>query len=159
MQTLYATKRGAALRRASTSEVPSFTLTSRNTEAVAEVCRKLDGLPLAIELATARVGLLTVEQIAERLEDSLGLLSVGHRTAVPRQQTLRAMLEWSHELLSKTEKTLFCRLSAFAGGFTLRTAEAVCPDEVMREGEVIDLLSGLVDKSMVVAETSADAVG
>ena len=136
-------------------KLPFFALTPKNAAAVTEVCRRLDGLPLAIELATARVGALAVEQVAERLQDSLGLLSMGPRTAAPRQRTLRATLEWSHALLSEPEKKLFGRLSAFAGGFTLEAAEAVCPGGVIGEGEVLGLLTSLVDKSLVVAEEGA----
>jgi predicted ATPase/DNA-binding SARP family transcriptional activator/DNA-binding NarL/FixJ family response regulator len=138
---------------------PSFVLTPQNTQAVGRICRRLDGIPLAIEFAAARVGVLSAEQIASRLDDSLGLLTAGGRSAVPRHRTLRATLEWSHELLSEPERGLFRRLSVFAGGFTLEAAEAVGADE---EGigaeEVLDLLGRLVHKSLVVAE-EAEAAG
>ena len=91
----------------------------------ARLCNKLDGIPLAIELAAARTRVLSVEQILEKLEDPLGLLTTGSRTAAARHQTLRATLQWSHELLSEEEKALFRRLSVFAGGWTLEAAEAV----------------------------------
>jgi predicted ATPase len=104
---------------------PGFDLTPENASAVAEVSRKLEGMPLAIELATARIGVLTVGQISERLEDPLGLLSAGPRSAAQRQQTMGATLEWSHDLLEEAERKLFRRLSVFAGGFTLEAAEAV----------------------------------
>lgn len=136
------------------SRLPAFELTEKNAASTASVCWKLDGIPLAIELATARMGALAVEQVAERLEDSLGLLTGGARTVDPRQQTMRATLQWSHELLSEPEKKLFRRLSVFAGGFILQAAEEVCPDGAAGQGSVLDVLSRLVDKSLVVAEGS-----
>ncbi len=135
---------------------PAFTLTQHNAQAVAEICRRLDGIPLAIELAAARVGVLSVEQIARRLEEPLKLLTVGGRTAPPRQRTLRGTLEWSYELLSEDEKRIFRRLSAFAGGFSLEAAEAVVTGVDVVEEDVLDLLSGLVDRSLIVAEASGD---
>ncbi len=129
---------------------PAFSLSQKNALAVGEICRRLEGIPLAIELAAARVGTLSVEQISERLEGSLELLTRGGRTAVSRQRTLRGALDWSHELLSENEKKLFGRLSVFAGGWTLEAAEAVCSGEGVEEGEVLNLLSGLVEKSLVV---------
>jgi non-specific serine/threonine protein kinase len=133
------------------SKLSSFSLTLENARAVAEVCRKLDGIPLAIELAAARVPMLSVERISERLENPLELLSAGDRTAEPRQRTLRATLQWSHELLSEPEQVLFRRLSVFAGGWTLDAAEAVCAGEGIEREEVLNLLSRLGDKSLVVA--------
>jgi len=142
------------------SRLPAFVLTSENAPAVVNVCRRLDGIPLAIELATARMTALAVEQIAERLEDSLGLLTTGSRTAAPRQRTLKATLAWSYELLSEPERKLFGRLSVFAGGWTLEAAEAVGAEPGARGGieedEVLDLLGRLVDKSLVVAEAGAE---
>jgi predicted ATPase/DNA-binding SARP family transcriptional activator len=139
--------------------LPEFGLTQENAGAVARVCRKLDGIPLAIELATARMGTLAVEQVAQRLEDSLALLTGGSRTAAPRQQTLRATLDWSYELLCEVEQALFRRLSVFAGGWTLEAAETVCSGEgggggVIEQKDVLDLLGGLVDKSLVVGGAS-----
>ncbi len=128
-----------------------FSLTQENAEDVAEVCRKLDGIPLAIELAAARVGMLDVEQISERLGDSLHLLSKGSRTAEPRQQTLRGALDWSHDLLSEREQRLFRWLSVFAGGFTLEAVEKVVAGDDIQEHEILDLLSSLADKSLVVS--------
>jgi predicted ATPase len=119
---------------------------------VAQVCRRLEGIPLAIELAAARIGVLPVEQIAERLDDSLRLLTAGARTALPRQRTLRATLEWSHELLGEPERVLFRRLSIFAGGLTLEAAEAVGSGGGIEQHDVLDLLSKLVDKSLVMSE-------
>ena len=138
------------------SKLAAFDLTPQNARAVAEVCKRLDGIPLAIELAATRVTVLAVEQIAERLEVSLDLLVGGNRTAEPRQQTLRATLDWSHELLSEPERKLFGRLSVFAGGWTLEAAEEVCSGDGMERDGVLDLLSNLVDKSLVVAEVRVE---
>ena len=132
---------------------PGFTLTPENVRAVTEICQRLDGIPLAIELAAARMGVLSAAQISERLGDSLDLLTGGARTATPRHQTLRGALDWSHELLAESERRLFGRLSVFAGGFSLEAAEAVGAGDGIEGGEVLDLLSSLVDKSLVVAET------
>jgi predicted ATPase/DNA-binding SARP family transcriptional activator/DNA-binding CsgD family transcriptional regulator len=137
---------------------PSFELTSPNAQAVAQVCRRLDGIPLAIELAAGRMGVLSAEQLASRLEDFLKLLT-GGRTADPRHRTLRATLAWSHELLSEPERTLFRRLSVFAGGGTLEAAEEVCSGEGIEQDDVLDILSKLVDKSLVVAEASPGVEG
>jgi predicted ATPase/DNA-binding SARP family transcriptional activator/DNA-binding CsgD family transcriptional regulator len=137
--------------------LPTFQLTSEDAPAVVEVCRKLEGIPLAIELATARMGTLSVRQISERLQDPLGLLRGGGRTAVSRQQTLRGTLDWSYELLSKFERALFGCLSVFAGGWTLEATEAVGTSEGIEEGDVLDVLSGLVDKSLVVAEARQES--
>jgi len=131
---------------------PSFSLSPQNALAVAEICRKLGSIPLAIELAAATVGTLSLEHISERLEGSLDLLSGGARTAVSRKRTLRGTLDWSHELLSEPERKVFRRLSVFAGGWTLEAAEAVASGEDIDETEVVALLSGLVEKSLVVAE-------
>jgi predicted ATPase/DNA-binding CsgD family transcriptional regulator len=128
---------------------PNFSLSLQNAPAVAEICWRLEGIPLAIELAAARVGTLSLEQISERLVGSLELLTRGGRTAVPRQRTLKGTLDWSYDLLSETEQTLFDRLSVFTGGWTLEAAEAVGAGEGVEEGEVLDLLSGLVEKSLV----------
>jgi non-specific serine/threonine protein kinase len=129
-----------------------FTLTARNAQAVAQVCVRLDGMPLAIELAAARIGVLPVESIAARLDDRFRLLTGGPRTTLPRQQTLRATLDWSHDLLSRPEQALLRRLAVFAGGWTLEAAESVCAGDVVVEGEILDLLSALVNKSLVQAE-------
>ncbi|MFG2606943.1 BTAD domain-containing putative transcriptional regulator [Streptomyces sp. NPDC048514] len=116
-----------------------------DTEAVAEICRRLDGLPLAIELAAARLRLLTPRQIADRLDDRFRLLTSGSRTVLPRQQTLRAVVDWSWELLDERERTVLREVSVFAGGWDLTAAEAVCT------GPAADLIGALVDKSLVVA--------
>ncbi len=135
---------------------PSFALDERSATAVARICYRLDGMPLAIELAAARAGVLSAEQISSRLEDSLGLLTAGGRTAEPRQKTFRATLEWSYDLLSEPERELLGRLSVFAGGWTLEAAEAVGAGSGIERYEELDLLSGLVDKSLVVAEAGAE---
>ena len=135
-----------------TAVLPSFTLTSENVGAVLQICRHLDGIPLATELAAARVKVLSVEQIAARLDDAHRLLTGGRRTALPRHQTLMATMDWSYSLLAEQERLLFRRLSVFAGGFTLEAAEAVCTDEGIKQGEILDVLARLVDKSLVVVE-------
>src|SRR5215218_3142742 len=136
--------------------LPDFELTRQNAGAVARVCLKLDGMPLAIELATARMGALAVEQVAQKLDESLNVLSGTNRTAAPRQQTLRATIDWSHRLLSEAEQRIFRRFSVFAGGWTLEAAETVCSGGGIEQVEVLDLLGGLVDKSLVVAKASMD---
>jgi predicted ATPase/DNA-binding CsgD family transcriptional regulator len=133
-----------------------FTLGPENTRAVAEICQRLEGIPLAIELAAARVDMLSLEQISERLEDSLGLLTGGGRTRTPRQRTLRGALDWSHDLLGEQERVLFRRLSVFAGGWTLKAAEAVGAGGIVGRGEVLELLSGLVEKSLVVVSEATE---
>jgi predicted ATPase/DNA-binding SARP family transcriptional activator/DNA-binding CsgD family transcriptional regulator len=138
------------------SRLPGFELTGENARAIVEVCRRVEGIPLAIELAAARMGALAVEDVAQRLEDSLKLLTSGGRTAEPRHHTLRATLDWSHELLGKPEQHLFGRLSVFAGGWTLEAAEEVCSGSGIEQDGVLDLLSGLVDKSLVVIEAEAE---
>jgi len=137
--------------------LPGFALTKDNAPAVAQVCHRLDGIPLAIELAAARVKLLRVEQIAERLDDRFQLLTGGERTALPRHQTLAALIDWSHELLTESEQTLFRRLSVFAGGWTLEAAGAVCAGEGIKSAEIMDMLMRLVNKSLVLAERKQGA--
>jgi predicted ATPase/class 3 adenylate cyclase/DNA-binding CsgD family transcriptional regulator len=134
-----------------------FILTPATEEVVAEVCRRLDGIPLAIELAAARVRVLSPQQIAEGLADRFRLLTGGARTALPRQRTLEASVDWSYRLLSDVERTLLDRLSVFAGGFTLDATEAVCSDDVVRNESVLDVLTALVDKSLV--QTDAGGAG
>jgi predicted ATPase/DNA-binding SARP family transcriptional activator/DNA-binding CsgD family transcriptional regulator len=140
------------------ARLPGFELTSANSQAVAEVCRKLEGIPLAIELATARTTVLAVEQVADRLADSLGLLSGDSRTADPRHRTLRAALDWSFDPLSEPERKLFGRLSVFAGGWTFEAAETVGAGDGIEEGEVLDLLGKLVNKSLVVVRPGGPGV-
>jgi len=127
---------------------PSFRLTPENRPAVYAICRQLDGLPLALELAAARARLLTVEQIAERLADAFGLLTRGSLSSHSRHQTLRAAIDWSYQFLSSGERVLLQRLAVFAGPFTLTMVESICSDEIGSAG-VLDLLDGLADKSFV----------
>jgi predicted ATPase/class 3 adenylate cyclase/Tfp pilus assembly protein PilF len=128
---------------------PAFQVNNLNAPAVAEICYRLEGIPLAIELAAARVRSLPVEKIAERIGDRFRLLTGGDRASLPRHQTLRALVDWSHDLLSEPEQALLRRLSVFAGGWTLEAAEAVCPGGVVDELDVLDLLGNLVEKSLV----------
>ena len=123
---------------------------------MAQLCARLDGIPLAIELAAARVTGLTVEQIAARLDQRFRLLTGGSRAALPRQQTLAATVEWSHQLLSEAERRLFHRLAVFSGRFTLEAAEAVGAGDEIAVEEVLDLLLRLVDKSLVAAEEDGE---
>ena len=134
---------------------PYFAVTDENAPAVAQVCTRLDGIPLAIELAAARVRSLPVEQLAQRLDDRFRLLTGGSRTALPRQQTLRATLDWSYDLLTEAERVLLLRLAVFAGGCTIEAAEAVCGGEPLAGWEILDRLTSLVDKSLVIAEAQA----
>jgi predicted ATPase/DNA-binding CsgD family transcriptional regulator len=138
--------------------LPGFAVTSQNAPAVAEICRRLDGIPLAIELAAARVRVFTVEQIAARLDDRFRLLTAGQRTAMPRHQTLRATVDWSHYLLSDPERALLRRLSVFAGGWSFEAAEAVGAGDGIQAHAVLDLLAQLVEKSLVLAEEQQGAV-
>ncbi|MGQ0549005.1 MAG: ATP-binding protein, partial [Armatimonadota bacterium] len=119
---------------------------------IAELCRRLDGIPLAIELAAARVKVLSVEQITSRLEDRFRLLTGGTRTGLPHHQTLRAAMDWSYDLLPEDERALFRRLAVFAGSFSLEAAERICAGEGLEEAAVLDLLAHLVDKSLVITE-------
>ena len=135
---------------------PSFVLSASNAQAVSEVCQRLEGIPLAIELAAARIGVLSAQQLAERLENTLKVLTRGERTADPRHQSLRATLEWSHDLLSEAERVLFRRLSVFAGGWTLEAAEEVCSGEGVVRDEVLDVLSELAERSLVKTEAGLE---
>ncbi|WP_406055133.1 AAA family ATPase [Streptomyces sp. NBC_01077] len=144
-------ERGAAAR-------PGFVV-AEDAGAAEEVCRRLDGLPLAIELAAARLRLLSVRQIADRLDDRFRLLTSGARTVLPRQQTLRAVVDWSWELLEESERGVLRRLAVFTGGADLSAAEAVCAGDGGGGGEVLDVLGALVDKSLVVAGPGGDGEG
>ena len=139
------------VERAATVQ-PGFTLTEQNAAAVAQITQRLDGVPLAIELAAARVNVLSAQQVAERLDDAFRLLTRGSRSVLPQHQTLRSTMEWSYQLLSEEECLLFNQLSVFRGGFTLEAAEEVCSEHGLESYEVLDVLSQLVDKSMVVVE-------
>jgi predicted ATPase len=131
---------------------PDFTITGDTAAIVAEICRRLDGMPLALELAAARVRALSLPEILDSLHDRFRLLTGGARTAVRRQQTLRASVDWSHVLLTEPERVLFRRLAVFMGGFDLSAAQAIAGDEELHRHQVLDLLTLLVDKSLVVAE-------
>lgn len=131
---------------------PDFAVTNSNAPALAEICHRLDGIPLALELAAARTPALSVEEINNRLGSRFRLLTGGDRSGLPRQQTLRALVDWSYELLNAQEKTLLARLSVFSSGWTLPAAEAVCGFDPIEDFEVLDLLTSLVDKSLVLTE-------
>jgi predicted ATPase/DNA-binding SARP family transcriptional activator len=133
-----------------TETMPTFTLTAQNGQTIARLCHRLDGIPLALELAAARVRLLSLDQLLQRLEGSLHLLRSQSRIALPRQQTLQATIEWSYALLSEQERLLFCRLAVFAGGFTLEAAESVCSGDGIAPEAVLEGLAQLVNKSLVV---------
>lgn len=133
---------------------PGFALTEENVHAVTQICRRLDGIPLAIELAAARVAVMSPQEIAARLNDRFNLLTSGSQVALPRQQTLRALVDWSFDLLSPNERTLFHRLAVFSGGRTLAMAEAVCAFGAIGKNQVLDLLARLVNKSLIFAEES-----
>ena len=130
---------------------PGFLPDGPAGDVIEDICRRLDGLPLAVELAAARLRALPLATLAERLDDRFRLLSHGARTALPRQQTLRAVVDWSYDLLFEDERRLFARLATFTGGCGLTAAEAVCGDEQVPAEEILDVLSRLVDKSLVVA--------
>ena len=142
---------------------PTFAINTTNAPTVAQVCRRLDGIPFAIELAAARMRVMPIEQIATRLDDRFRLLTGGSRTALPRQKTLRATMDWSYDLLTDADRRLLRRLSVFSGGWTLEAAEAVCPDTDAQQPppempietwEILDFLTSLVDKSLVIYEES-----
>ena len=134
---------------------PDFRVTDDNAARITEICRRLDGMPLAIELAAARVRALSLAEIVDSLHDRFRLLTGGARTAVRRQQTLRASVDWSHALLTQPERVLFRRLAVFVGGFDLDAAQAVAGDDEVERYQVLDQLTLLVDKSLVVADDSA----
>ncbi|HXW77807.1 MAG TPA: hypothetical protein VEJ20_10380, partial [Candidatus Eremiobacteraceae bacterium] len=143
------------IQRATTSDA-RFALTDESAPIIADICRRLDGIPLAIELAAARVRVLSLPSIAQRLDDRFKILTGGSRTALPRQKTLTALIDWSYGLLSAREQTIFARLGIFAGGFTLASTHAVCSDEGDDETAMLDLLTSLTDKSLILAETSGE---
>lgn len=135
---------------------PSFRVNDKNAPSLAEICRRLDGIPLAIELAAARTKVMSIEKIHERLDDRFSLLTGGKRTALPRQQTLRALIDWSYELLKEDEKIMWGRLSVFAGGFELDAVEKICCDEELDESQLLDILHSLADKSIITYDESND---
>jgi predicted ATPase/DNA-binding XRE family transcriptional regulator len=138
--------------------LPTLDLREQNLRVVAEICRQLDGIPLALELAAAHVPLLSLEQLATRLDDALGLLTRGGRLAPARQRTVRATLDWSYRLLTAAEQLLLERLAVFADGWTLEAAEAIAGVDGVQPGEVLGVLGQLVDKSLVVVERDADGL-
>lgn len=138
------------------SVLPSFSLTVANQTAVQDICRRLDGIPLAIELAAARVRVLSPQQIAERLSDAFSVLGGGSRTALARQRTLRGAIDWSFALLTPPEQQLLLRLSVFSGTFSIDAVESICTGAPLDDASVLDELSGLVDKSLVVMEVDGD---
>jgi predicted ATPase/class 3 adenylate cyclase len=141
-----------------TLQMPGFALDETNVGAVASVCRQLDGIPLAIELAAARLRSMSLETIEARLDDRFRLLTGGTRTALPRHQTLSALVDWSFQLLTEPERVVLCRSSVFAGSFTLEAAEAVCGTGDSDVWQIADLLGSLVDKSLVQADTSGSTI-
>lgn len=151
--------------------VPEFTVNEVNAQNLVQICNRLDGIPLALELAATRLQVLSVEQIAARLDDRFRLLTGGSRRALPRHQTLHALIDWSYELLTVKERTLFRRLSVFAGGWTMEAAEAVCADEglvtsysskqdsaKLYSTDILDLSGELVNKSLITVERDGDVV-
>jgi predicted ATPase len=137
---------------------PAFAITDENAEAVADVCRHLDGIPFAIELAAARLRLLTLHQLADKLSERLRLLTGGDRAALPRQQTMRALIDWSYDFLTAPEQTVFRALSAFVGDFGIEAATALCENASLDHISVLDLITSLVDKSLVLAEPCENGV-
>lgn len=135
---------------------PAFRVTDDNAGAVAAICRRLDGLPLALELAAARTRVLSVEQIEERLDDAFRLLTTGGRTSLPRHKTLRGAFDWSFALLAPVQQLLLRRLTLFAGGFSLEAVEEICQGDGIEHAEILDALSALVDRSLVVLEAEED---
>jgi predicted ATPase/class 3 adenylate cyclase len=132
---------------------PNFQITQQDAQAVADICHRLEGIPLAIELAAGRARVLSVGKIAERLSDRFRLLTRGDKSALPRQQTMRASIDWSYDLLTEAERALLRRLAMFAGGWTLEAAEAVGVGPQVAKQDVLDLLSNLVEKSLIIADT------
>ncbi|MFD4831453.1 hypothetical protein ACFWPV_16605 [Streptomyces uncialis] len=131
--------------------MPGFTVDEDNAAAVAAVCRRLDGLPLALELAATRMRMSGAAELADRLDDRFAVLADGRRAAPARQQTLHGVIDWSWELLTGAERTVLRKLSVYADGCTLEAAEAVCAGDGVRRSEVLGLLGQLVDRSLVVA--------
>lgn len=134
---------------------PSFSVSAANTQDIAELCSRLDGIPLAIELAAAQLGALTPHELVTNMGDRFAILASGDRTRQPKQRTLWATLEWSHQLLNESERKVFRRLSVFSGGFDLETAKDIAADQAIKPHGVIALVAGLTDKSLVVAEIEA----
>ncbi len=156
LSTLMDSESGRLFVERASAASTSFSLTQTNASTIAQICLRLDGIPLALELAAARVKMMTVDEIAKRLDDRFHLLKGGARTTIPRQQTLRSMIDWSYNLLSEQEKILFRRLAVFVGGWALEAAESVCGGEGsggLESSQILELLSQLVNKSLVLVET------
>ncbi len=141
-----------------TLRVGGFAPTAKDTSAIAQICARLDGIPLAIQLAAARVKVLSPEDIATRLDDQFQLLTGGNRTALQRHQTLRAAVDWSYQLLTPAEQALLARLAVFAGSFSLEAVEAICSDDALPVEHVLDVLEHLVDRSLVDTEATPSGV-
>jgi predicted ATPase/class 3 adenylate cyclase len=137
---------------------PEFAIDKTNALAVAQICHRLDGNPLAIELAAARMGALSPQMILDRLDDRFRLLSRGDRLVLPRHQTLEAVIDWSYDLLTEQEQALFRRLGVFAGSWTLEAAESLCCGEGVTQWQILDLMTGLVDKSLVQVDRSLEEI-
>ncbi len=152
MDGLISSEAGRLFMQRARTVVPTFTVTPVDASRAAEICHRLDGIPLAIELVATRVRSLTLEQIAARLDNQFALVSGGTRTALPRHQTLRATLDWSYDLLSRQERLTLRRLAVFVGEFALQAAEAVCAGEGLKESAILDLLAQLVEKSLVLID-------
>jgi non-specific serine/threonine protein kinase len=135
---------------------PDFDVTDRDAVALASICRRLDGIALAIELAAPKLRMMSLQELSRRLDDRFGVLTGGSRTALPRHRTLRALIDWSHELLDRAERAVLRRASVFAGGWTLEAAEHVCGGDGVGRTDVLDLLTSLTDKNLVLAETRGD---
>ncbi|MFG2002956.1 ATP-binding protein [Spirillospora sp. NPDC048911] len=138
--------------------LPEFALTDDNREVVEQICRRLDGLPLGIELAAVRLRVLSVRQLLDRLDDRFRLLTTGSRAVLPRHQTLRALIDWSHALCTEQERLLWARASVFSGGLDLEAAEAVCAGDGIAREEIVDLVVGLVEKSILTREEQPGTV-
>jgi len=136
---------------------PDFDLTAENASCVASICARLDGMPLAIELAAPRLRSMSVEELSQRLDQRFALLTDGSRTALPRHRTLRSMLDWSHDLLTEREQAMLRRVAVFAGGWTLASAEQVCAGDGIDASDVCEQLTSLVDKSLAVTDERAGA--
>jgi predicted ATPase len=131
---------------------PDFDVTTENASAVASICARLDGMPLAIELAALRLRLISAEELSQRLDQRFALLTDGSRTALPRHRTLRSMLDWSYDLLTDVEQAMLRRVSVFAGGWTLAAAEHVCTGDGIEKSDIIGLLTSLADKNLIITE-------
>ena len=136
---------------------PDFAITKKNARTLTSICRRLDGIALAIELAAPRIRTMSIEELSSHLDDRFGILTGGHRTALPRHRTLRSLIDWSYDLLGSAEKTMLRRMAVFSGGVTVDSAEFVCAGDSIGGGHAFDLLTSLTDKNLLVAEPHEDA--